>query len=97
MTQILICAGLFCTCLILRQLCVRAHLKAKINMSSCGTWHCWVRDSHTLGETFGKAAVSSLLIIELTPKQLATWSHTHPREMLNWWSQTDRTQKEQVS
>lgn len=52
---------------------MRAHLDAKINMNFCGTWHCWVRGaavlqvSHTSGEPFGKAAVSSLLIIELKP------------------------------
>lgn len=78
MTQILIYPGLFCTCLILRQLCVRAHLNAKINMNFCGTWHCWIRGaaaqqaSHTSGETFGKAGISSLLIIEPKPEQLAT-------------------------
>lgn len=61
---------------------MRAHSNAKVNMSSCGTLHCWVRGaavlqaSHTSGETSGKAAVSSLLIIELKPNQLPL-GHKH--------------------
>ena len=78
-----------------------ADLNAKLNTNFCGTWHWWERGSatlqvsHTWGEAFGKAAISSLLKTELKPNQSAT--HTGPREILNWWSQTGQTQKEQVS
>lgn len=88
---------------------VRADLNAKLNTNFSGTWHWQERGgatlqvSHTSGDAFGKAAVSSFTT-ELKPNQTDTLYmylsvchiYTSPGEILNWWSQTGQNQKKRV-